>query len=126
MAATGGSSKKSMVIALDGHKLGHIAGAVVAFTVLTLLLVLGNADALTTFRRVGWSFVVSYGATFYLVRVILKTTLTQLALDKRTALQEKRERHREQRKRGETLASSDETPEAETAVEEEPGESQGV
>ena len=114
-----GSSKKGMVIALDGHKLGHIAGAVVAFTVLTLLFVLGNADALTTFTRVGWSFVVSYGATFFLVRVILRTTLAQLALDKRMALQEKRERHREQRRRGEAPAPSAETSEAETALEEE-------
>ena len=116
---TTGSSKKGMVIALNGHKLGHIAGAIVAFTVLTLLVALGNADALTTFRRVGWSFVVSYGATFFLVRVILRTTLAQLALDKRMALQEKRERHREQRKRGETPAPSAETSEAETALEKE-------
>ncbi len=108
-----------MVIGLNGHRLGHIAGALVAFTVLTLLLVLGNADALTTFTRVGWSFVVSYGATFFLVRTILRTTLAQLALDKRVALQEKRERHREQRRRGEEPAASDEAVETEAALEEE-------
>ncbi len=108
-----------MVIALDGHKLGHITGAIVAFIVLTLLLALGNADAITTFKRVGWSFVVSYGATFFLIRVILRTTLTQLALEKRTALQEKRDRHREQRMRGDASAPSAEAEEAETALEEE-------
>ncbi len=118
MAVTG-SSKKGMVIALDGHKLGHIAGAVVGFTVLTLLLLLENTDALTTFKRAGWSFVVSYGATFFLVRVILRTTLTQLALEKRVALQEKREWHREQRRQGDATEPTDEAVEAEPAREEE-------
>ena len=108
-----------MVIALNGHRLGHIAGAIVAFTVLALLLMLQNADAMTTFKRVGWSFVVSYGATFFLVRVILRTTLAQLALEKRVALKEKRERHREQRKRGEVPEPSAEPVEVETALEEE-------
>lgn len=118
MAITG-SGKKGMVIALDGHRLGHIAGAVVGFTVLTLLLVLENADALTTFKRAGWSFVVSYGATFFLVRVILRTTLVQLALERRVALQEKREWHREQRRQGDAPASTTQAAEAEPALEEE-------
>ncbi len=97
-----------MVIALDGHKLGHIAGALVAFTVLSISFLLHNADALATFTRVGWSFVIAYGATYFLVRVILRTTLALLALEKQTALREKRERHREQRTRGQ----AQETPEA--------------
>lgn len=118
MAVTG-SGKKSMVIALDGHKLGHIAGAIVGFTVLALLLVLENADALTTFKRAGWSFVVSYGATFFLIRVILRTTLTQLALEKRVALQEKRDWHKEQRKQGDSSTSTTEAEETEPTLEEE-------
>ena len=96
-----------MVIALDGHKLGHIAGAAAAFVVLALSLYLRQTDALTTFTRVGWTFVVAYGSMFFLVRVILKTTLTQLALERRIALQERRERHREQRK-GERADEPDE------------------
>ena len=88
-----------MVIALDGGKLGHIAGAVVALTVMVLSMYLSNADALTTFKRAGWAFVVGYGATFFLVRVILRITLSQLLEDRRAALEEKRARHREARAR---------------------------
>ncbi len=96
--ATTETGKKSMVIALDGHKLGHITGAMAGFVVMSLSLYFRNADAFTTFTRVGWTFVVAYGSMFFLVRVILRTTLAQLALEKRVALQEKRERHREQRR----------------------------
>ncbi len=108
-----------MVIALDGHRLGHIAGAIVGFAVMTLLLALENADALTTFKRAGWSFVVSYGATFFLIRVILRTTLTQLAHEKRAALQEKREWHKEQRRQGDSTTSTTDVEETEPTVEEE-------
>lgn len=108
-----------MVIALDGHKLGHIVGALVAFTVLSLSLFLHNADGLATFTRVGWSFVVAYGATYFLVRVILLTTLTLLALEKRTALMEKRAKHKEQRTRGDVLETSEEIEEPATALVEE-------
>ena len=87
-----------MVIALDGHKLGHIAGAAAGFAVLALSLYFRHADAFTIFTRVGWTFVVAYGSTFFLVRVILRTTLAQLAMERRVALQEKREWHREQRR----------------------------
>ena len=108
-----------MVIALDGHKLGHIVGALVAFTVLSISLFLRNADGLTTFTRVGWSFVVAYGATYFLVRVILRTTLTLLALEKQTALMEKRARHREQRTHGDVQEASEELEEPATALVEE-------
>lgn len=108
-----------MVIALDGHKLGHIAGALVAFAVLTISLFLRNADALATFTRVGWSFVVAYGATYFLVRVILRTTLALLASEKRTALMEKRARHKEQRTRGEEQETAAEIEEPAVALEEE-------
>ncbi len=108
-----------MVIALDGHKLGHIAGALVAFAVLTILLFLRNADALTTFTRAGWSFVVAYGATYFLVRVILRTTLALLALEKQTALKEKRAKHREQRTRGQAQETPGEIEEPEMGLQEE-------
>ena len=93
------TGKKSMVIALDGGKLGHIAGAIVALTVMILSMYLSNTDALTTFKRAGWAFVVGYGATFFLVRVILRITLRQLLEDRRVELEEKRTRHREARTR---------------------------
>ena len=99
--STPGNGKKSMVIALDGGKLGHIAGAIVALTVMLLAMYLSQADALTTFTRAGWGFVVGYGATFFLVRVILRITLRQLLEDRRHALEEKRARHREARMRPE-------------------------
>ena len=108
-----------MVIALDGHKLGHIVGAIVAFAVLSISLFLRNADGLTTFARVGWSFVVAYGATYFLVRVILRTTLALLALEKQTALMEKRARHKEQRMRGDVQETPADQEEPVAALEEE-------
>lgn len=113
-----------MVIALDGHKLGHIAGATAGFAVMALLMYFRHADAYTTFTRAGWTFVVAYGSTFFLVRVTLRTTLAQLALERRIALKEKREWHKEQRRSErseEPVSEVDANTDMDVDVEPEPG-----
>lgn len=91
------SDKRGKVIALDGDKLGHIAGAAVALVVMSLSFFYQEVDGVTAFVRTGWAFVFGYGATFFLVRVILKKTLALMIENKRVALEEKRARLREQR-----------------------------
>ena len=86
-----------MVVRLDGERLGHIAGGVAALLVMAVSLYVHKADALTTFTRSGWAFVAAYGATFFLVRVILRVTLRQVLEDRRNALEAKRAQRREQR-----------------------------
>lgn len=95
--AVSGPNKTSMVVRLDGERLGHIAGGVAALLVMAVSLFVHKADVLTAFTRAGWSFVAAYGATFFLVRVILRVTLHQVLEDRRTALDEKRAKRREQR-----------------------------
>lgn len=71
------TKKTKRVIALDGDKLGMIGGMVGAFIVLILCLLL-NVGTVTLLIRMGWGFVICYGATFFLVRVILRTTLIEM------------------------------------------------
>lgn len=91
------SDKRGKVIALDGDKLGFIAGTAVALIVMLLSFYYQKVDALTTFTRTGWAFVIAYGATFFFTRKVLKETLTLMIENKRAALEEKRTRLREQR-----------------------------
>jgi hypothetical protein len=66
------------VIPLDGDKLGMIGGMIGAIIVLIMSLFYHNGDITTTLLRVGWAFVICYGATFFLVRMILRTTLQEM------------------------------------------------
>jgi hypothetical protein len=70
------STKK--VIPLDGDKLGMIGGMIGAIIVLIMSLYFHRGDIVTTLIRVGWAFVICYGATFFLVRMILRTTLQEM------------------------------------------------
>jgi len=76
------------VIPLDGDKLGMIGGMIGAILVLIMSLYFHRGDIATTLIRVGWAFVICYGATFFLVRVILRTTLQELIEEKRKAKEE--------------------------------------
>ncbi len=71
------ANKTKKVIALDGDKLGMIGGMVGAFIVLIICLVF-HVSTITSLIRMGWGFVICYGATFFLVRVILRTTLIEM------------------------------------------------
>lgn len=71
-------SSNKKVIPLDGDKLGLIGGLIGAIAVLLLSTFLNRGDLATTLIRVGWAFVICYGATFFLVRMILRTTLQEM------------------------------------------------
>lgn len=72
------SSKPKKVIALDGDKLGMIGGMVGAIIVLIISLYRHPGDLMTTVIRMGTAFVICYGGTFFLVRMILRTTLQEM------------------------------------------------
>lgn len=64
-----------LTVALDGDKLGQIVGAMVALIVMALCFYYQKVDGYTAATRVGWAFVLSYASVFFLVRVVLRTTL---------------------------------------------------
>ncbi|MCH7959072.1 MAG: hypothetical protein IID08_03005 [Candidatus Hydrogenedentes bacterium] len=67
--------KLKRVVALDGHRLGLISGTAIALVVMGVSFFYQHAEFSATGIRTGWAFVAGYGATFFLVRVILRTTL---------------------------------------------------
>jgi len=67
--------KLKRVVALDGHRLGLVNGMAIALVVMAFSFFYQHVEFLTTGIRVGWAFVAAYGATFFLIRVILRTTL---------------------------------------------------
>lgn len=72
------SSTPKKVIPLDGDKLGMIGGTIGAIIVLFVSLSVHSGDLLTTIIRMGWAFVICYGGTFFLVRMVLRTTLQEM------------------------------------------------
>ena len=72
------SKKQKKIIPLDGDKLGMIGGTVGGTIVLIISFFLHTGNIVTTIIRVGWAFVICYGATFFLVRMILRTTLIDM------------------------------------------------
>jgi hypothetical protein len=71
------------VIPLDGDKLGMIGGTFGALIVLIMSLYFHKGDIVTTLLRVGWAFVICYGAIFIFVRIILRTTLQEMIEQKK-------------------------------------------
>ena len=96
------------VVVLDGDKLGLIVGATFATLVMGLCFFLRQVDAHTAAIRVGWAFVLAYGATFFLVRVILRTTLYEFI---------EQSRRKKDRKRGRGDEGGRETPDTDSATE---------
>lgn len=90
MAEKDPEKKKGRKIALDGDKLGHVVGTTVALAVMAICFYFQKVDGVTAAVRVGWAFVIGYGATFFLVRVILRTTLFEFVQHER----ELREAHK--------------------------------
>lgn len=67
--------KFKRVVALDGHRLGLVNGMAIAAIVMAFSFFYQRSEFLATGIRVGWAFVAAYAATFFLIRVILRTTL---------------------------------------------------
>lgn len=87
------------VIPLDGDKLGMIGGTFGGLIVLIMSLYLHKGDIATTLLRVGWAFVICYGAIFLLVRIILRTTLQEMMEQKKrdeTAAEELKKKMKEE------------------------------
>lgn len=77
------------VVALDGDKLGMIGGMLGATVVLMIGFFSQTGTITATLIRMGWVFVVCYGAIFFLVRVILRTTLKEMIEEERALRREK-------------------------------------
>ena len=56
-----------------------------AIIVLIISLLLQRGDLVNTLIRMGGAFVVCYGSTFFLIRVILRTTLQEMIEQDRLA-----------------------------------------
>lgn len=68
----------TLVVALDGNKLGQIGGMTLAIVVMAVCFYWRETDASTALIRSGWAFTAGYGGTFLLVRIILRTTLFEM------------------------------------------------
>ncbi len=82
MPKSGEKQPPRRVIVLDGDKLGHVVGAIAATIVMAFCFFYQKVDGYTVAIRAGWAFVICYGATFFLVRVILRITLQEYVLEK--------------------------------------------
>jgi hypothetical protein len=106
--------KDQRTVTLDGDKLGHVGGSVIALVVMVLCFVYQETTLETALVRTAWAFVLGYGSIFFLVRVILRITLHEFAETRQRRKEEKREAARE-RKRAQREAR--ETSPAEAAPE---------
>ncbi len=68
----------TLVVALDGDKLGQIGGMAVAIFVMAACFYWRETEPGTAFLRAGWAFTAGYGAIFLISRVILRTTLFEM------------------------------------------------
>lgn len=87
--------KQKKIIALDGDKLGMIGGVLGATVVLVVGFLSQNSTLASTLIRMGWVFVACYGATFFLVRMILRTTLMEMIEEEKRIKEEKKKSNRE-------------------------------
>ncbi len=85
-----------MVLALDADKLGLIAAVLVATIVMGLCFLQG-VQGLEVAVRAGLTFIVTYGAVYFLVRVILRAALIEFAQMQRDRKRRKRAELDEQR-----------------------------
>ena len=107
------SNPNTKVVALDGGKLGSIVGSAVSCIVMAFSFYVRDVDAFTAFTRSGWAFVIAYGATFFLVRVILRTTLRQMLEERKQALDDLRAKRRDSRGEVQTTEEPATEPEPE-------------
>lgn len=74
----GAKGNDSLVVALDGDKLGQIGGMMMAIIVMVLCFFWRETDMATALVRTAWAFVIGYGGIFLFVRIILRTTLFEM------------------------------------------------
>ena len=98
---------KRKAIPLDGDKLGMIGGTIGAIVVLIVTMASGQSDLISTLLRVGWTFVICYGATFFLVRVVLRTTLQEMMLRKQQERIAKAEKKKKEKAAREAEAANE-------------------
>lgn len=84
-------NKPQKIIPLDGDKLGMIGGLLGATCVLVISFLFQSGGMITTLIRMGWVFVACYGATFFLVRMILRTTLVDMIEQEKRLKQEQKD-----------------------------------
>lgn len=113
MDKNGAKKGNKLSVTLDGDKLGQIAGATVALVVMAMCFYYQKVDGYTAATRVGWAFVLSYAAVFFLVRVILRTTLFEFIAHRDAELAARRVRRR-------ASTARDEEPEPDVGVVESP------
>ena len=94
------SQKKSTrkVIPLDGDKLGMIVGLMGAIVVLLIGVFAQRGGLSSIIIRTGWTFVICYGATFFLVRMILRTTLQEMIEQEKLEREQERALKKDQAK----------------------------
>ena len=84
-----------LAIALDPDRLALLAGAVVALLVMIVSAFVRHADLPTALLRAGIAMVVCYAATFILVAIVKRVTLTEVAIrreaERRRILERKQE-----------------------------------
>jgi len=113
---TAKKKKNTTLIPLDCDKLGLVAGVFFATIVMALCFFYQGVTGLETAVRVAFTFAVAYVVTHVLVRVIRRTTLTEMAEARAKELEEKRARAVQE------AAEAGEDVEAGEEVEEIPGE----
>lgn len=74
----GGKGNDTLVVALDGDKLGQIGGMAMAILVMAVCFFWRETDFATALVRTGWAFIAGYGGIFLFVRVVLRTTLFEM------------------------------------------------
>ena len=103
--------KPQKIIPLDGDKLGMIGGILGATFVLIIGFFTQTGTMTSTLIRMGWVFIACYGATFFLVRMVLRTTLIEM-IEEEKAIKRKK---KADVKAAKAKAESDETEKAMTA-----------
>ena len=83
MSERGPKGNDSLVVALDGDKLGQIGGMTVGIVVMAACFFWRQTDMSTALIRTGWAFTIGYGGIFLFVRIVLRTTLFELVEQER-------------------------------------------
>lgn len=82
------------LLALDADRLGLVVGLAAAVVVMVACFY-REVPWGATFIRAGWVFVVAYAAAFFLVRLVLRTTLAEMLHDKKHKRESRRAAERD-------------------------------
>ena len=82
------------LIALDADRLGLVVGLAAAVVVMVACFYREVPMGVIVIRA-GWVFVVAYAASFFLVRLVLRTTVAEMLEDKKRKRESRRAAERE-------------------------------